>query len=108
MVQYSEAATKVIREAEVLSKKRQENLEHNLLSELYYFILESEGRKQDSAAELEANMKLEEALENGISTNKIMDLAYEYSEEAREAGFKMGFHIAMKLCMEGMNGGIVL
>lgn len=107
MVQDS-SKTKVYRECEISRRKQREHFETDLIREIYYLVNED---RKETATEMQADMKLEEALEtleNGISTNKIMDLAYEYSEEAREAGFKMGFHIAMKLCMEGMNGGIVL
>ena len=48
----------------------------------------------------------ETAAEMGMPTNKIIDLACEYSAEAKEAGFKQGFHTAMKLCMEGLRGGV--
>jgi len=102
MVQYSEAATKAIREAEVLSKKKQENLEHNLLSELYYFVLESEARKQDSAAELEAEMKLEEAIEKGSPSNIILDLATDWCNAGQEKAFQMGFRLATKILKEGL------
>ena len=102
MAQYSEAAAKAIREAEILSKKRQENLEHNLLSELYYFILESEGRKQDSAAESEAEMKLEEAIEKGSPSNIILDLAADWCNAGQEKAFQMGFRFATKLLKEGL------
>ena len=102
MVQYSEATAKALREAEISSKKRQENLEHNLLSELYYFILESEGRKQDSAAELEAEMKLEEAVEKGSPSNIILDLAADWCNARQEKAFQMGFRLATKLLKEGL------
>ncbi len=102
MVQYSEATAKALREAEVLSKKRQENLEHNLLSELYYFVLESEGRKRDSAAELEAEMKLEEAVKKGSPSNIILDLAADLCNAGQEKAFQMGFRLATKLLKEGL------
>lgn len=102
MPQYSKAGIKAIREAEICSKKQQENLENNLLSELYYFMIESERRKNDSAAELEAEMKLEEAVENGSPANTILDLATDLCNAGRETAFKMGFRLATKLLKEGL------
>lgn len=104
MVQDS-SKTKVYRECEISRRKQREHFETDLIKEIYYLINED---RRETAAEMQADMKLEEALESGTSANDIMDLAYECSEEAREAGFKMGFHTAMKLFMEGMNGGIIL
>ncbi len=95
---------KAIREAEILSKKRKEGLEHNLLSELYYFVLEVEGREHDSAAELEAEMKLEEAVEQRSPSHIILDLIADYCDARQENAFQMGFHLATKLLMEGLKG----
>lgn len=87
------------------NKKQKEGIEKNLLAELYYFVNECAGG-DSSAREMEAEMKLDEALENGKSTNEIMNLATDWYSEGREAGFLMGFHIATKLLMEGLKGGV--
>ena len=56
---------------------------------------------------MEANMKLEEAIEAAQPAGRLIDLATEYAIEAKESGFKQGFRVAMRLCMEGLNGGVV-
>ena len=40
------------------------------------------------------------------ASDKILCLANEYGMAAEESGFRRGFQIAMKLCMEGLRGGI--
>ena len=94
--------SKADRECEISRKKQRECLESDLIREIYYMMNED---RSETAAEMEADMKLEEALENGLPAHKVFDLACDFSAEAREAGFKMGFRVAMKLCMEGMKGG---
>lgn len=99
---------KADRECEILRRKQRESLESDLIKEIYYMVNED---RNETAGEMQADMKLEEALEafeNGTPAGNIIDLASECSAEAREAGFKMGFRVAMKLCMEGMKGGAVL
>lgn len=34
--------------------------------------------------------------------------AQDFGNEREETGFRTGFHVAMRLCMEGMNGGVVV
>lgn len=38
--------------------------------------------------------------------NDVEDRAQDFGNEREETGFRIGFHVAMRLCMEGMNGGI--
>ena len=94
-------ATKALDETKLFNKKRKEDMENNLLSELYCFFNECMGAN-DSYGEMEAEMKLNEALESGETANEIMNLATDWYSEGRETGFKMGFHIATKLLTEGL------
>ena len=36
------------------------------------------------------------------------DRAQDFGNEREETGFRLGFHMAMRLCMEGLQGGIRL
>ncbi len=38
--------------------------------------------------------------------NDVEDLAQNFGNEREEIGFRIGFHFAMRLCMEGLNGNI--
>ena len=40
--------------------------------------------------------------------NDVEDRAKDFGNEREETGFRIGFHMAMRLCMEGMNGGVVV
>lgn len=40
--------------------------------------------------------------------NDVEDLAQNFGNEREETGFRLGFHMAMRLCMEGMNGGVMI
>lgn len=40
-----------------------------------------------------------------MKQDDIEDLAQDFGNEREETGFRIGFHIAMRLCMEGLNGG---
>lgn len=40
--------------------------------------------------------------------NNVEDLAQNFGTEREETGFRLGFHTAMRLCMEGLNGGVGL
>ena len=42
----------------------------------------------------------------GNEAEKVGDLAVAYGNEREETGFRLGFHMAMRLCMEGMAKGI--
>ena len=100
------AIEKTLREYEIANKKMRENAEKDLLSVLYGFATELYGRI-DSAEELKAEKKLEEAVENGSPANQVLDLANDLYSEGREAGFKMGFHMATKLMTEGLRGFVI-
>lgn len=36
--------------------------------------------------------------------NDVEDRAQDFGNEREETGFRIGFHVAMRLCMEGMGG----
>lgn len=36
--------------------------------------------------------------------NDVEDRAQDFGNEREETGFRIGFHVAMRLCMEGMSG----
>ena len=38
--------------------------------------------------------------------NNVEDWAQDFGNEREETGFRIGFHTAMRLCMEGLNGGV--
>ncbi len=97
------AYAKAIRECDINSKKRLEEAERNMLGALYGFTIELSGRN-DSAAEMEAEAKLDEAIEGGKAAHEIMNLATDWYAEGKEAGFRMGFHMATKLLTEELNG----
>lgn len=40
--------------------------------------------------------------------NDVEDRAQDFGNEREETGFRLGFHMAMRLCMEGLQGGIRL
>lgn len=40
-----------------------------------------------------------------MKRNDVEDLAQAFGNEREETGFRLGFHTAMRLCMEGLNGG---
>ena len=40
--------------------------------------------------------------------NDVEDRAQDFGNEREEIGFRLGFHMAMRLCMEGLNGGAAL
>lgn len=40
--------------------------------------------------------------------DEIGELAATFGNEREETGFRIGFHTAMRLCMEGMSGGVAL
>lgn len=42
----------------------------------------------------------------GEKADAIGDLAVAFGNEREETGFKIGFHVAMRMCMEGLNGGV--
>lgn len=105
MKQYSDAVEKALHEADIISMRQKESMKNNLLGEIYYLALERSGRNS-SAAEMEAEMKLDKAVETGRPANEILNLALDWYSEGKEFGFKLGFHMATKLLMEGMAGGI--
>lgn len=41
-----------------------------------------------------------------MEKDNVESLAVVFGNDREETGFKIGFHIAMRLCMEGLNGGV--
>lgn len=66
--------------------------------------------RQESSQEIRLFGKLTDYLENGKysfdTQDTILCLANEYGMAAEENGFRNGFAAAMKICMEGMKGGV--
>lgn len=82
---------------------------HN--SEVYellgFYKVTTEGEKESWAAFTEAL----ESVAGDVPDNKrndVEDRAQDFGNEREETGFRIGFHMAMRLCMEGMNGGVVV
>lgn len=107
MGQISRVDERTIQEDKIFITKRCENARNNILKELYFLALELSSKK-DTAAELEAEKKLEEAIKRVQVSGEIIDLATDWYSEGKEAGFVMGFRMATKLLMEGLNGEAVL
>lgn len=67
-------------------------------------------RKQESREETRIFDKLTDYLNGEINSfdirNMILCLVTEYSMASEESGFRQGFHMAMRLCIEGLNGGV--
>lgn len=40
--------------------------------------------------------------------NDMEDRTQDFGNEREETRFRIGFHMAMRLCMEGMNGGVMI
>lgn len=40
-----------------------------------------------------------------ITRSRLEALAQNFGNDREEAGFRLGFHVAMRLCMEGLKGG---
>lgn len=68
--------------------------------------------KNKTSGERDAWQAFTEALENVagdvpvMEKNGIEDRAQDFGNEREETGFRNGFHVAMRLCMEGLNGGV--
>lgn len=64
----------------------------------------------ESKEETRVFQKLIEAVQDGKDSydarDAILCLANEYGMAAEESGFRRGFQIAMRLCMEGLKGGV--
>lgn len=69
-------------------------------------------RKQESREEARIFEKLTDYLKDGKHSfdirNTILCLANEYGIAAEESGFRRGFQVAMRLCMDGMRGGVMI
>ena len=44
----------------------------------------------------------------GEREKKVSEFAINYGNEREETGFRIGFHMAMRLCMEGLKGGVLV
>lgn len=66
--------------------------------------------RHESAEEKENFQKLTNFLDGGKysfnTKDTILCIANEYGVAAEESGFRRGFQTAMRLCMEGMRGGV--
>lgn len=66
-----------------------------------------------TARESESWAAFSEAFENAAgdihvnARNDVEDKARDFGNEREETGFRIGFHTAMRLCMEGLNGGVI-
>lgn len=81
---------------------------HSVLYELLGF------EKVYTSGEQAAWQEFEEALgrlagenEGGAVLEEVGDRAQDFGNEREESGFRKGFHVAMRLCMEGLNRSIV-
>lgn len=103
-------------ENEVFAKKRIAEAKSDLIgaihnSEIYELLdfhrITTTGEKKSWAAFTEAlgNVAGEVPVNK---RNDMEDRAQDFGNEREEAGFRIGFHMAMRLCMEGMNGGGIL
>lgn len=85
---------------ELNQKRAQEKIKHNLLGEMYFWLLNN-GKIKETAMQIETYEKLETAVKNGSSPNVILDLAVDLSCVECESAFKLGFQFAMKILKEG-------
>ena len=67
-------------------------------------------KEPESVQEQKKYGELEEFLNSGKHSfhtkDKILCITNEYGVAAEESGFRRGFQTAMRLCMEGMRGGV--
>ena len=77
------------------------------ISELRYYL---DIDIPESVQEQKKYGELEEFLNGGKypfkTKDRILCIANEYGVAAEESGFRRGFQTAMRLCMEGMRGGV--
>lgn len=101
---------------EMSKKKRTAEAKSDLIgaihnSEVYELLdfhrITSTGEKESWAAFMKAlgNMAGDASVNK---KNNVEELAQNFGNEREETGFRLGFHTAMRLCMEGLNGGTVL
>jgi len=50
--------------------------------------------------------KITGKVKGGTPAGQLLDAATNYGNEREETGFRVGFSVAMKLCMQGLSGGI--
>lgn len=99
---------------DMYKKKRAAEAKSDLLGWMYgsdlFDLLDFEKRR--SEGEIRAWDAFKKTLENiavdapVMKRNDVEDRAQDFGNEREETGFRIGFHVAMRLCMEGMNGGI--
>lgn len=97
---------------EAFNRIREAQAKHDLIgaihnSEIYELLgfgsVFTKGEKQ-SWDELTKNL----AKASVEKAREIEELAIDYGNDREETGFRLGFHVAMRLCMEGLNGGVAL
>lgn len=101
---------------EMLNTKRAAEAKNDLIGAIYNSeVYELLGfSKAETTGEKESWHAFTEALGSvagDASVNKkndVEDRAQDFGNEREETGFRLGFHMAMRLCMEGLNGGAVL
>lgn len=80
---------------------------HSVLYELLGFEKVYTSGEQAAWQKLEEELKKLAGTEDGDRTlEKAGNRAQDFGNEREEAGFRKGFHVAMRLCMEGLNGDI--
>lgn len=100
---------------EAFAKKREAEAKSDLIgaihnSEIYdllgFQLITTTGEKESWAAFTEAlgSVVAEDAPVN--RRNDVEDRAQDFGNEREETGFRLGFHTAMRLCMEGLIGGV--
>ncbi len=101
---------------EALKRTREAQAKSDLIgtihnSEVYELLgfhrVTTEGEKESWAAFTEALG----SVTGDVPANKrndVEDRAQDFGNEREETGFRIGFHMAMRLCMEGMNGGVMI
>lgn len=50
--------------------------------------------------------KITGKIKGGTPAGQLLDAATNYGNEREETGFRIGFSVAMRLCMQGLIGGI--
>lgn len=99
---------------EMLSKKRSAEAKSSLLGWLYsselFDLLDLD--KGQTEGERKAWNNFKKTLQSitadapAMKRSDVEDLAQDFGNERVETGFRIGFHVAMRLCMEGMNGSV--
>lgn len=101
---------------EMSRKKRVAEAKSDLIGAIYGSELMDllESGKTQTSGERDAWNAFSEGLKSVAGSasvkkqNDVEDLVQNFGNEREETGFRIGFHTAMRLCMEGLNGGAVI